>query len=149
MSFLVAYISLARTAPHHGKRKGKGRGENYEDRHKAQFKTQIHESIFKVYKKSMESAKKGNLKRSLWYMVHDLLELYVYIQLLFASYPFFIRVDLHEYTRPNHLKTNPTANIFYEAPVLMKESLDIEIKRKTGQGSVPAITGSSDDKQAR
>ncbi|THU88696.1 hypothetical protein K435DRAFT_803312 [Dendrothele bispora CBS 962.96] len=54
MSFLVAYASLASTAPNHEKEKGKG--ENYEERHKTRLQTpsvpdsdevgQTHESIF-------------------------------------------------------------------------------------------------------
>ncbi|THU88549.1 hypothetical protein K435DRAFT_803422 [Dendrothele bispora CBS 962.96] len=61
-----------------GKEKGKGKGENYEERHKAQLKNpsfpdsdevgQIHESIFNVYTKSMKNAKKDNMKRSLRYI---------------------------------------------------------------------------------
>ncbi|THU88555.1 hypothetical protein K435DRAFT_866189 [Dendrothele bispora CBS 962.96] len=48
MSILVAYTSLARTVPNNGKEKGKGKGENYEERHKAQFKIPVSRSQMRL-----------------------------------------------------------------------------------------------------
>ncbi|THU93961.1 hypothetical protein K435DRAFT_902296 [Dendrothele bispora CBS 962.96] len=57
MGFLVAYTSLASTAPNHEKGKGNGKGETYEERYRTRLQTpsvldsdevgQTHESIFK------------------------------------------------------------------------------------------------------
>ncbi|THV04285.1 hypothetical protein K435DRAFT_791156 [Dendrothele bispora CBS 962.96] len=104
---------------------------------------QIHESVFKGYTKSMESAKKDNMKRSLWYMI--------YLSCLnhrlkgnrckhdSSKSPFLpseSAVNLLSYTSNGHLLYSVHDS---EALALIKESF--EIKRKTGQGSVQAITG--------
>ncbi|THU81893.1 hypothetical protein K435DRAFT_844567 [Dendrothele bispora CBS 962.96] len=90
ISFLVAYTSLASTTPNH--EKGKGKGENYEERHKTRLQTpslpdsdeagQTHESIFKgcvdlillrvtaYTHKIEENAKKESIKKSLRYRIH-------------------------------------------------------------------------------
>ncbi|THU93950.1 hypothetical protein K435DRAFT_799278 [Dendrothele bispora CBS 962.96] len=151
-SFLVAYTSLAWTASDHGKGKSKGKGENYEERHKAEFKhvpsvsdsdevDQIHESIFKVYTKSMESAKKGNMKGvyvSLSYICSNHLK-GNHCKHILQSLPSF-----HQNWPSIFSPTSRNVHLLdfvhnHEALVLMKESL--EIKRKTGEGSVQAITG--------
>ncbi|THU88843.1 hypothetical protein K435DRAFT_916108 [Dendrothele bispora CBS 962.96] len=154
MSCVVAYTSLARASPNHEKGKSKRKGENYEERHNAQFKNpsvpdsdevdQIHEvdlqGLLKIYGKRKE----GQYEKES--TVHDPLELN-----FTQSHSAHLKGNhcKHNSSKPSFLASeltvNPpsyTSNVHllnfvhnYETPV-MKESL--ETKRKTGQGYVQA-----------